>query len=147
MTRTAARRLAVQLSFAVNAGSDMGPADFFDREYFAALPPEDGLFAEFPDEEQLAYIRALVTGVAEHRDELDGYISRYTQGWKISRISRTALAVLRCALYELLYMPEVPNAAAINEAVELAKTFDEPETVRFVNGILGAFMRGSGPEG
>ena len=141
MTRTAARQLALQLSFAANAGSDLGVDEFFDDEYFTALPPEDGLFSERPDEQQKKYIAELVNGVKDHREELDGYISRFSHGWKISRISRTALSVLRCAMYEILYMPDIPPAASINEAVELAKGFDEPETVSFINGILGSFMK------
>ena len=141
MTRTAARRLAVQLSFASNGGSDLKIADFFSEDYFRALPPEGGIFEEMPDEVQQEYIRALVEGVSEHREELDEYISRYSRGWKLSRISRTALAVLRCAMYEILYMEDIPQAASINEAVELAKSFDEAETVSFINGILGSFVR------
>ena len=66
----------------------------------------------------------------------------YAKGWKIERISKTALAVLRCALCEILYMEDIPDSAAINEAVELAKGYDEPDTVAFVNGVLGGFMRG-----
>ena len=60
----------------------------------------------------------------------------------MERISRTALAVLRCAVCEILYMEDIPNAAAINEAVELCKGYDEPDTVAFVNGVLGGIMRG-----
>ena len=141
MTRTAARQLAIQLSFALNAGSDVGPEDFFEEDYFRALPSEDELFAEVPDETQMAYIRQLVKGIYDYRLELDDIISRYAQGWKISRISRTALAVLRCALYEIRYMPDIPVAAVINEAVELAKGYDEPDTVSFINGILGSYVR------
>ena len=141
MTRTAARQLAIQLSFALNAGSDVGPEDFFEEDYFRALPSEDELFAEVPDETQMAYIRQLVKGIYDYRLELDDIISRYAQGWKISRISRTALAVLRCALYEIRYMPDIPVAAAINEAVELAKGYDEPDTVSFINGILDSYVR------
>lgn len=141
MTRTAARQLALQLSFAVNAGSDIGPEDFFNEDYFRALPAEDEAFTEIPDETQMEYIRQLVRGIYDYRLELDDIIGRYSQGWKLSRISRTALAVLRCALYEILYMPEIPVAASINEAVELAKGYDEPETVSFINGILGSFAR------
>lgn len=141
MTRTAARQLAIQLSFALNAGSDVGPEDFFAEEYFRALPSEDELFAEVPDEKQMAYIRQLVKGIYDYRLELDDIVTQYAQGWKISRISRTALAVLRCALYEIRYMPDIPVAAAINEAVELAKGYDEPETVSFINGILGSYVR------
>jgi len=141
MTRTAARRLAVQLSFASHGGSDLEIADFFNEEYFRALPPEEGIFEEFPDAKQQEYIRELVEGVNAHRVELDHYISQYSRGWKINRISRTALAVLRCAMYEILYMEDIPQAASINEAVELAKSFDEAETVSFINGILGSFVR------
>ena len=54
--------------------------------------------------------------------------------------------MLRCALYELRYMPDIPVAAAINEAVELAKGYDEPETVSFINGILGSYVRDQGVE-
>jgi N utilization substance protein B len=149
MTRTAARQLALQLSFALSAGSDLGPEDFFDEEYFNALPDEDALFSRQPDPAQREYICALVNGVRERREELDEIITRLSRRWKITRISRTALEVLRCALYEILYMPNIPEAASINEAVELAKKYDDPETVSFINGILGAFMRSredAGPE-
>ena len=141
MTRTAARRLAIQLSFALSAGSDLGPHEFFDEEYFRALPPESGIFEERPNEKQMAYIQELVQGVEEHREELDEQISRYARGWKLGRISRTALAVMRCAMYEILYMPDIPVASSIDEAVELAKSFDEADVVSFINGILGSFVR------
>ena len=95
MTRTNARQLALQLSFAVSAGSDVGPDAFFDEDYFRALPAEDALFTEIPSEKERAYINDLVTGVRDHREELDGIIEQFSQGWKLSRISRTALAVLR----------------------------------------------------
>lgn len=141
MTRTAARQLAVQLSFAAGAGGDLTPEEFFDEEYFHALPAEGALFDELPGDGEKQYICTVVNGVREKAPELDSIISRYAQGWKIGRISKTALTVLRCALFEILYMPDIPAAASINEAVELAKGFDEPETVSFINGILGAFMR------
>ena len=144
MTRTAARQLAVQLSFAASAGGDLNPEEFFDEEYFHALPAEGELFAELPGEKEKKYILSLVDGVKEKAPELDAIISRYAHGWKISRISKTALTILRCALYEILYMPDIPEAASINEAVELAKGYDETETVSFINGILGSFMRERG---
>lgn len=144
MTRTAARGIAVQLIFALcmtGAEPETLLDDFFGESYFATLGGEDTLFAEEPDKKQLAYIRELVTKTAEHREELDGYIEKYSRGWKPERISKTALAVLRCALCEIQYMDDVPAGAAINEAVELAKGYEEPETVAFINGILGSFMR------
>ena len=78
-------------------------------------------------------------------EELDGYISKYAIGWSFSRISRMTAAVMRVAMYEILYMPDIPAAAAINEAVELARRYDAPEAASFANGILGAFVRGELP--
>ena len=145
MTRTNARELAIQLGFAAAATGE-SPQEvldrFFDEEHYASLAAEDELYRERPDEAQLAYIRRLTLLIEENRETIDGYISRYAKGWKLERISRTALAVLRCALCEILYMDDIPDAAAINEAVELAKGYDEPDTVAFVNGVLGGFMRG-----
>lgn len=145
MTRTTAREIAIQLGFAA-ALRKVEPSqlmdDFFSPEHYASLQEEDELYKELPDKKQMAYIRRLVQLTAENRSEIDGYIERYSKGWKLERISRTALAVMRCAICEILYMDEIPNAAAINEAVELAKGYDEPDTVAFVNGVLGGFMRG-----
>ena len=146
MTRTAAREIAARLCYGLSENPrDAGEVldEFFDSEYYATLSQEDELYGDEPDERQREYIRRLVAGVAEHGAELDGYIEKYTVGWKFSRISRTALAIIRIAMYEVLYMPdEVPPRAAINEAVELAKKYEEPETVPFVNGVLGSFVKG-----
>lgn len=145
MKRTTARELAIQLGFAA-AANNMAISDvlqeFFSFEHYDSLVGEGELYSEYPDEIQMDYIRRLVTLTAENRSEIDGFIERYAKGWKVGRISRTALAVMRCAICEILYMDDVPNSAAINEAVELCKNYDEPETVAFVNGVLGGFMRG-----
>lgn len=144
MTRTVAREIAIQLSFAAQlAGEDAREtADaFFTPEYFETLAEEDALFREYPDEQQLAYIQRLTGLVYDHMYELNNYIEKYSKGWKLGRISRTAAAILRCAMCEILYMDDIPNAAAANEAVELAKGYEEPETVAFINGILGSFIR------
>ncbi len=145
MTRTAARELAILLGFAAGAdGAETAQETmdrFFEPEHYASMAEENPLFAEFPDERQMEYIRSLVTLMAERRETLDAYIEKYARGWKADRISRTAGAVLRCAMSEILWLPEVPNAAAINEAVELAKKYEEGDVVSFINGILGSFIR------
>jgi N utilization substance protein B len=144
MTRTAAREIAVRLCF----GLSENPKDpeellreVFDEEYYATLAVEDETFAITPDQTQLDYIAKIVRGVAAHGAELDGYIEKYAVGWKFGRISRTAIAVLKTAMFEILYMPDIPDKAAINEAVELAKRYEAPETVPFINGVLGSFSR------
>ncbi len=145
MTRTTAREIAIQLGFSAAATGDE-PHEildrFFEKEHYKSLAQEDELYSQFPDDRQMEYITRLVTLIDEHRDEIDNEIRSYARGWKLERISRTALAVLRCALCEILYMEDIPDSAAINEAVELAKGYDEPDTVAFVNGVLGGFMRG-----
>ncbi len=149
MTRTAARELAVQLCFRLSVDGELTEETlerFFDGEHYESLASEDDCFRQKPDEKQLAYIRAVTQGVAAHQAELDGYIEKYAVGWKLPRISKTALAVLRVAICEILYIEDVPAGAAINEAVELAKGYDDPETVAFINGVLGAFVRGETPE-
>jgi len=144
MKRTVAREIAVRLCFAVSEN----PADpeellarTFDEEYYASLQSEDDLYKNKPDKKQLDYISRLVKGIYEHSAELDGYIEKYSVGWKFGRISRTAVAIMKLAMFEVLYMPDVPDRASINEAIELAKRYEPPETVSFVNGILGSFSR------
>lgn len=149
MNRKTAREIAVQLCFA-STNSDQSASElineFFAQEHYDTLLDEDELFSQVPDDRQLEYIRTLVMLVEEKRTELDGYIEKYSKGWKVGRISRTALAILRCAICEILYVEDVPASAAINEAVELDKGYDEPDTVAFVNGVLGGFMKGEFPQ-
>lgn len=145
MTRTTAREIAIQLGFAAVSSREEISAlmdRFFSPEHYETLRGENLLYDELPDEKQMAYIRRLTELTMENRSEIDGYIERYAKGWKLERISKTALAVMRCSICEILYMDDIPNAAAINEAVELDKGYDEPDTVAFVNGVLGGFMRG-----
>jgi N utilization substance protein B len=145
MTRTTAREIAIQLGFAA-ASSKQEPSElidsFFSQEHYETLQSENELYSEMPGKKELEYIRRLTLLTIENRSELDGFIERYAKGWKLDRISKTALAVMRCAICEILYMDDIPNAAAINEAVELDKGYDDPDTVAFVNGVLGGFMRG-----
>ena len=144
MTRSNAREIAVQLIFSLSFGDDCAE-ELLKRqltpERFAELAEEMPLYAQFPNEKQEQYIRELVLGVFAHGPELDDYISRYAVGWSFARIPRMAAAIMRTAMYEVLYMPDIPNAAAINEAVEIAKKYETPETVKFINGILGSFVR------
>ena len=101
----------------------------------------DFVYQEAPSPKQAAYIRRLVLGVDEHGAELDGYIDKYAKGWRFARIPLVASAIRRVAMYEILYMPDIPNGVAINEAVNIAKKYETPETVKFINGILGSFVR------
>ena len=144
MVRNTAREIAIHLSYELSFTSKQIDALLDERltkEAFAVLGEEDALYQEVPNAKQAEYIRRLVKGVDEHAYELDGYIAKYAKGWKFARIPLVAAAIMRVAMYEILYMPDVPNGAAINEAVEIAKKYETPETVKFINGILGSFVR------
>ena len=135
MLRNTAREIAIHLSYELsfnNTPIDTLLDQRLTAETFSALAEEDPVYA---------YIRRLVKGVDDHAAELDSYISKYAKGWNFDRIPLVASAIMRVAMYEVLYMPDIPNSAAINEAVEIAKKYETPETVKFINGILGSFAR------
>ena len=144
MKRSTAREIAVHMSFQmamndVPAGELL--AEFFDRDYYDSLSDEAEIYSEFPNAKQMEYIVRLTNGVIEHAAELDMYIEKYAKDWSISRISRVASAIMRVAMYEILYMQDIPNGVAVNEAVELAKNYENADTVAFINGVLGTFVR------
>ncbi len=132
--------LSFELSF-----TDLTVEELLDQRlsspHFEALAPEYEVYGELPGPTQRKYIRRLVSGIALHGYELDQYIEKYAKGWRFERIPLVASAIMRLAMYEILYMPEIPNGAAINEAVEIAKKYESPEVVWFINGILGTFVR------
>ena len=144
MLRNTAREIAIHLSYELNFATREIPEMLDHRlseESFSALAEECNLYEVLPGVKQMEYIRSLVTGVAMHQGELDGYIEKYAVGWKFSRIPMMAVAIMRIAMYEVMYRQDIPTGVAINEAVEIAKKYETEETVRFINGILGSFVR------
>ncbi|MDX8031567.1 transcription antitermination factor NusB [Lentzea sp. BCCO 10_0856] len=83
------------------------------------------------------YTVTLVEGVTAHRTRIDDLISEHAEGWTLQRMPAVDRAVLRIGLYELLWAADVPDAVAIDEAVELAKGLSTDDSPRFVNGVLG----------
>ena len=99
------------------------------------------LAVEARDLEPNGYIKTVFSGVYDNIDEIDGIISENAIGWKINRISKTALCVLRLAIYEIKYMEDIPASVSINEAVELCKKYATKEDASFVNGILASVVK------
>ncbi len=87
------------------------------------------------------FVKALVCKACEMQEEIDEHISANAKGWKINRISKVPLAIIRLALAEILYFEDIPAGVSINEAVELAKKYASPEDASFVNGLLGTVAR------
>lgn len=99
------------------------------------------LASEVRDLEPDDYIKKVFRGVFENVTELDGVISQNAVGWKIERISKTSLAILRLAIFEIKFMEDIPVSVSINEAVELCKKYATKEDASFVNGILATVAK------
>lgn len=87
------------------------------------------------------YARSIALGVEEKKDNLDELIEKYSKGWKVKRLPKINLAILRLAAYEILFVDDVPESVAINEAVELAKKYSGESDYSFINGVLGALVK------
>ncbi len=134
MTRREARIQVFQLIFS---------ADFRREE------PIDHIYrteeeASESDQVWNDYIKAVYFGVQEKKEELDTLISENASGWRLNRLSRVTLALLRLSAYEMLYVEDVPYNVSINEALELAKIYDDENAVAFINGVLNAIATKSG---
>lgn len=90
------------------------------------------------------YARSIADGVELRKADLDKLIEKYIKGWKIKRLPKVNLAILRLAAYEILFVDEVPASVAINEAVELAKKYSGETDYSFINGVLGSLVTGEG---
>ena len=148
MTRGNARELAVHLIYGRDFTGEEPQSVVntrLDKEYYPALSEENDIYAERPSRAQLGYIDSVVSGVANRAEDLNAEIARYSIGWDVSRISRLTRAIMQLAIFEILYVDDVPTGVAVSEAVRLAKKYDGDDTGSFVNGILGSFVRGLTP--
>lgn len=89
-----------------------------------------------PNGEADEFLKRLVLGVLEHRQELDRLIEQYSENWRLDRINIVERNILRMALFELLYCEEIPPKVTINEAIDLGKRYGSEDSGGFINGIL-----------
>jgi N utilization substance protein B len=144
MTRGNARELAVHLIYSRNFTGEEPDAVIaarLEKDYYSLLAEENDVYADRPSRVQRAYLDTVTSGVASREEELNELIQKYSVGWDISRISRLARSVMQLAIFETLYVEDVPAGVAISEAVRIVKLYDGSDTGAFVNGILGAFAR------
>lgn len=130
LKRRKGRELALKTLFQIDVGG-------LPARYVLEVTP-----LEHPAEPEVwDFARQLVLGVLKHLDEIDAILSGLMEGWSLDRLASVDRLLLRMALYEMMHMPETPPAVVINEAVELAKAYSTEDSGRFVNGVLGAFLR------
>ena len=144
MKRGDARELAIHLIYSrefTGEEPEQVVSARLKKAYYAGLAEENQVYAQRPNRFQVQYLDTVVTGVANRTEELNDQIRKFSIGWDVSRISRLTRCVLQLAMFEILYVEDVPTGVAINEAVRIAKMYDGDDTGAFVNGILGAFAR------
>ncbi len=96
---------------------------------------------EARDFEYDSYVETVFRGVFENAESVDGLISENLKGWRLERLTKVALSLLRLAVYEMLYMSDIPLGVSINEAVELAKKYSTQEDAAYINGVLGTIAK------
>ena len=144
MTRGNARELAVHLIYGrIFTGEEPQQVVSvrLDKEYYEKLSAENDVYSDRPSRAQLRYIDGVVAGVANREEDLNEQIQKFSIGWDITRISKLARCILQLAIYEILYVEDVPTGVAVSEAVRIAKKYDGDDTGSFVNGSLGSFAR------
>jgi len=124
--RHLARELALKVLFELEAdGGDVERS----LQYHLAESRADAEVADFA--------RTLIFGVREHQADIDAHLAEVSRNWGLDQMAKVERTLLRIAAFEIRYLPSVPLKAAINESIELAKTFGGPDSGKFVNGILG----------
>jgi len=88
------------------------------------------------------YIKNIINGIEEKKEEIDKKIQDNLKNWKLSRLSKIDITILRISTYEMLYTEEVPDKVAVNEAIELAKKYSSDNSPSFINGVLGNMIKG-----
>ena len=127
------RQRALQAIVSIEFGQDPLQAAQFSYLY----DQEEVQEAEIP-----LFLLQLVTGVADHRDELDKELEPHLKaGWSLVRLTTIDKNILRLGLFEIQYCEETPDRVAVNEAIELAKDFSDQASVKFINGVLTHFVK------
>lgn len=134
LARHEIRKKAVQALFPLDVNQALEKKDAIE----AALHLERDEMVDVEQENFVPeYLNTLVTGVCDNKAVLDEKVTNHLRkGWRFERLAKIDVIILRIGLYEMLYVEDVPNKVALNEAVELAKTFSDEQSRKFINGIL-----------
>lgn len=130
MKRKETREEAVKIAYSMDINKD------FDTSY-----PETYIEQFELEDMDVDYLKKTITDMIEHMEEIDKLITDNSKDWKITRIAKVDLAVLRIALSEILFNDTIPKSVSINEAVEISKKFSNEDSHKYINGILGTVVR------
>lgn len=139
LTRREIREKALQALFPLDANKDLTKQDAIT---YAITLDHQELVSDEEDAFVPVYLDTLVEGVCTKKDELDEIIQKHLRkNWRIQRIAKMDLIILRIAIFEMNYIADVPGAVALNEALELAKTFSDDTSRKFINGVLSNVLK------
>ena len=144
MARVTARAAVMQMIYEHLAGGEGGEETLqmvYDELRAEGVPGVEAIRDNEPGAADRAYITRVLDGVVNHLDELDREIEAASRDWRVERMPKVDLTILRLATWEILHEEDVPGSVAINEAVELASRYSEPASGRFINGVLGTILR------
>ena len=131
--RRRARELALQVLYQMEITGDPSPTG------------PDSFWGHFPSRaEARDFAQRLVAGTVEHRAEIDGFIENAVENWKLGRMSKVDLIILRLATYELLFCPDIPLSVSIDEAIEIGNRYGSDDSPTFINGVLDQVAHANG---
>ena len=131
-TRRKARELALQVLYQMEITGDPSPTG--PESFWGHFPSRPGGSRD--------YAQRLVAGAVEHRAEIDGLLEEAVENWKLGRMSKVDLVILRLATYELLFCPDVPLNVSIDEAIEIGDRYGSDDSSAFINGVLDHVAHG-----
>jgi len=139
MSRTLAREDAFKLIFEIRI-TNSKPEDVIEYLIETASGENDMWAQKNISKENLEYIREVVIGTENNLETINKLIEPKLKKWTIDRLSRVNLALLQLAVYEIMYVENIPYKVSANEAVELAKKYSDPDSGAFINGVLGSII-------
>ncbi|WP_217586669.1 transcription antitermination factor NusB [Lentibacillus saliphilus] len=125
MNRHTARETAFQIIFQIDMND---------------IEPNEAVEQFLDTDDVYPFLQTLVNGVTSNREEIDQTISRHLEKWTIERLALVEKTILRLAVFEILFLDDIPERVSVNEAVELAKTFGDDQSGKFVNGVLSKII-------
>jgi len=131
--RRKGRELALQALYQMQMTGDASPraVEFFLSHFEGSAQAKD-------------FARRLISGVGDRKEEIDQIIERSAENWKLSRMAKVDLTILRMATYELLFCPDIPMNVSLDEAIEIGKRYGSGESATFINGVLDQVAHSSG---
>ena len=130
MSRIIARESTMKLLYQMEINND------FSQEVMTTFVEDNQLRAD-----EKSYLYEVINGIKENMKIIDETIQKYSKGWNMNRIAKIDLAILRIAVYEIMFKEEMPHPVSINEAVDISKKYSTNDSSRFINGLLGAIIK------